>query len=259
MVEVLRRAAETGRGGAVFLRGEPGIGKSRLMCEMEDDARAAGFAWMWIDSAPHRMDSPYRTVRNMVDWLADEQGLKAGVVARQLLFGEDVAPTLDPETSRLMLGAIAVLARDSEMLLLPEEGWESGPLDLVDPAEFQAGLRLATHLWVNRMVAGMPRCVVFDDFQWIDPSSRVLLDIMVRMAADLPLVLLIGVPTPGGARLGRPPARRCRGPARPGPVRDRGVGDCRCRSRAGGRIRPAGSSENRRQRPLRRRDHAYSP
>lgn len=41
MVEVLRRAAETGRGGAVFLRGEPGIGKSRLMCEMEDDARAA--------------------------------------------------------------------------------------------------------------------------------------------------------------------------------------------------------------------------
>lgn len=191
MVEVLRRAAETGRGGAVFLRGEPGIGKSRLMCEMEDDARAAGFAWMWIDSAPHRMDSPYRTVRNMVDWLADEQGLKAGVVARQLLFGEDVAPTLDPETSRLMLGAIAVLARDSEMLLLPEEGWESGPLDLVDPAEFQAGIRLATHLWVNRMVAGMPRCVVFDDLQWIDPSSRVLLDIMVRMAADLPLVLLI--------------------------------------------------------------------
>jgi len=33
----------------------------------------------------------------MVDWLADEQGVKAGIVARQLLFGDDVAPTLDSE------------------------------------------------------------------------------------------------------------------------------------------------------------------
>jgi len=192
MVEILRRAAETGRGGVVFLRGEPGIGKSRLLCEMEDDARAAGLAWMWIDNAPHGMDSPYRTVRNMVDWLADEQGVKAGIVARQLLFGDDVAPTLDSETSRLMLGAIAVLARDSEMLLLPEEGWESGPPDPVNPADFQTGIRLATHLWVNRMIAGKPRCVVFDDFHWIDPSSRVLMEIMVRMAEELPLVILTG-------------------------------------------------------------------
>jgi class 3 adenylate cyclase len=192
MVEMVHRAAQTGRGGAVLLRGEPGIGKSRLLCEMEDDARAAGFTWMWLDNTPHGMGAPYRAVRRMVDWLADEQGVKAGIVARQLLFGDDLAPTLDSETSRLMLGAIAALARDSEMLLLPEEGWEAGLLDLVDPVEFQTGLRLATHLWVNRMVASRPRCIVIDDFHWIDPSSRVLMDIMIRMAADLPLVVLTG-------------------------------------------------------------------
>ena len=192
MVEILRRTAETGRGGAVLLRGEPGIGKSRLLCEMEDDARAAGFAWMWLDNTPHGSDSPYRAVRHMVDWLADERGVKAGIVARELLFGDDVAPNLDPETSRLMLGAIAALARDSEMLLLPEEGWESGLLGLADPAELQTGLRLATLMWVSRMVTGKPRCVVIDDFHWIDPSSRVLMDMMIRMAADLPLVVLTG-------------------------------------------------------------------
>jgi class 3 adenylate cyclase len=192
MVELLRRAAETGRGGAVLLRGEAGIGKSRLLCEMEDDARAAGFAWMWLDNTPHGMGTPYRTVRHMVDWLADEQGVKAGIIARHLLFGDDVAPNLDPETSRLMLGSIAVLARDSEMSLLPEEGWESGPFDLPGPADFQTGLQLATHLWVSRIVADKPRCIVIDDFHWIDPSSRILMDIMIQMAADLPLVILTG-------------------------------------------------------------------
>lgn len=192
IVELLHRAAETGRGGAVLLRGEAGVGKSRLLCEMEDDARAAGFAWMWLDNTPHGMGSPYRTVRHMVDWLADEQNVKAGIVARHLLFGDDVSHDLDPETSRLMLGAIAVLAHDSEMSLLPEEGWESGPLDLLDPAEFQTGIGLATHLWVNRMIAGKPRCIVIDDFHWIDPSSRLLMDIMIRMSADLPLVVLTG-------------------------------------------------------------------
>jgi predicted ATPase len=159
---------------------------------MEDDARAAGFAWMWLDNAPHGMDTPYRAVRNMVDWLADEQGVKAGIVARRLLFGDDIASDLDPNISRLMLGAIVALAKDSEMQLLPEEGWESGLVGLVDPEEFNVGLRLVTQLWVSRLVADKPRCIVIDDFHWMDPSSRVAMDIVVRLAADFPVVVLTG-------------------------------------------------------------------
>ena len=192
LAEVIRRTGVTGKGGAVLLRGEPGIGKSRLLCEMEEEAKAAGLAWLWIDNAPHSMESPYRTVRNMVDWLADEQGIKAGIVARQLLFGDGVPEDLDPEIYRLMLGAIAVLARDSEMTLLPEEGWESGLLALADSADFQLGLTMAAHLWISRMVMGKPRCIVVDDYHWVDPSSRQLVDIMISMAGDLPLVVLTG-------------------------------------------------------------------
>jgi class 3 adenylate cyclase len=192
MVDLLRRAAETGRGGTVLLRGDAGIGKSRLLCEMEDDARAAGFAWMWLDNAPHSMDTPYRAVRTMVDWLADEQGVKAGIVGRRLLFGEDIVPDLDPDMARLMMGAVVALAKDSEMSLLPEEGWESGIAGLVDPEEFKVGLRMATQLWVSRLVSEKPRCIVIDDFHWMDPSSRLAMDFMVQLSGELPLVVLTG-------------------------------------------------------------------
>jgi adenylate cyclase len=188
---VLERTAATGRGAAVLVRGEPGVGKSRLLCEMEFDARKAGFAWMWLDNTPHGMDTPYRAVRNMVDWLADEQGVTAGVVGRELLFGDGM-PEVDPDTLRLMLGGIGALAHDSNMALLPEEGWETGLLGLVQPSEVSAGLTLATQLWLRRLAARQPRCVVVDDFHWIDPSSGVLMEQMIRAAAELPLVVLAG-------------------------------------------------------------------
>ena len=78
LAEMIERTAATGKGGAILLRGEAGVGKSRLLLEMEAVARAAGFAWVWVDNAPHLVDSPYRGVRSLVDWLADEKGVKPG-------------------------------------------------------------------------------------------------------------------------------------------------------------------------------------
>jgi adenylate cyclase len=187
--EVLERTAATGKGAAVLVRGEAGVGKSRLLCEMETDARAAGFGWIWLDNAPHGMASPYAAVRKMADWIADEQGVTAGVAGREMLFGSGV-PSFDPDTVRLMLGAVAVLARDSNMILLPEEGWEGNLLSLVQPHEVQLGLRLGTEVWVSQLVARQPRCIVVDDYHWVDPSSRQLMEHMIRLAADLPLVVL---------------------------------------------------------------------
>jgi len=87
---------------------------------------------------------------------------------------------------------VVALAKDSEMSLLPEEGWESGIAGLVDPEEFKVGLRMATQLWVSRLVSEKPRCIVIDDFQWMDPSSRLAMDFMVQLSGELPLVVLTG-------------------------------------------------------------------
>lgn len=192
LAEMIERTARSGRGGAILLRGEAGVGKSRLLLEMEAVARANGFGWIWIDNAPHLVDSPYRGVGSMVDWLAEEKGIKPGVMSRQLLFSEEV----DDEAARLMLAAVTVLAHDADMSLLPEEGWSQPAIGLADPAELAAALMLATDQWVKQLVAEQPRVVVIDDFHWLDPSSRVLMAEMVRIAGDLPLVVLSGTRPP---------------------------------------------------------------
>jgi class 3 adenylate cyclase len=192
LAEVIERAAASGRGGAILLRGEAGIGKSRLLAEMEAVARAAGMAWTWVDNAPHLVDSPYRGVRSMVDWLADEKGVNPGIMGRQLLLGAES----DEETSSLMLAAVAVIARDSDMLLLPEEGWSQPARSIADPAELASALRIATDSWIAHLAAEQPRVVVIDDFHWLDPSSRLLMDEMVRISGDLPLVVLTGTRPP---------------------------------------------------------------
>jgi adenylate cyclase len=191
LAEVIRRTARTGRGGAVVVSGEAGIGKSRLLSEMESEARAAGFGWVWIDNPPHRMGAPYHTVRAMIDALADEFGVKAGILARQA-----VGSQMDEETARLLFGAAAVIARDSEMLLLPEEGWDQRFTGLSDPVELATGLKLVSKWFLSGLVATQPRCFVLDDYHWMDPSSRLMLAEMIHLAEELPIVVFTGVRPP---------------------------------------------------------------
>jgi len=167
LAEVIHRTARTGRGGAVLLRGEAGVGKSRLFSEMEAEARAAGFGWVWIDNPPHRMGAPYFAVRTMIEALADELGVRAGILARQTVGSE-----MDDETARLLFGAVTVMARNTDLLLLAEEGWDQRFTGLSDPAELATGLRLAVQWFVSGLVAIQPRCFVVDDYHWMDPSSQ---------------------------------------------------------------------------------------
>ena len=188
---MLARAATTGRGGTVLVRGEAGIGKSRLLAEMEDDARAAGFGWTWIDHPPHRMGQPYGTARALVDALSDEVGVRAGVLARQVV-GSD----MDEETARLLFGAAAIIAKDSDMQLLPEEGWDERFTGLSDPTELVTGVKLVVRWFMSGLIATQPRCVVMDDYHWMDPSSQMMLGEMVRLSGELPLVVLTGTRPP---------------------------------------------------------------
>ena len=103
------------------------MGKSRLMADLADAARAAGLATTWVDNVSYGAREPYRFGRALAQAIADEHGTDSGSMTRRLLFTSDVPP----EQARRWAGAVAAIARDAAF-----SGWEEeAPLVPADPAE----------------------------------------------------------------------------------------------------------------------------
>ena len=177
------RATGTGRIGVVI--GEPGMGKSRLLADLETEARSKGFWWTWTENVSYGTSEPYRFVRHLAQVIADEQGTDSGSMARRLLFTDD----LDPETAHRFAGGIAAIAREASA-----SGWEAEETFVpADPAEMTSAILDACRRYTLRLAEVLgPRVIVIDDVHWTDRSSMPMIDQLVAMARHLPLVILLG-------------------------------------------------------------------
>lgn len=179
----LRRASKSGRGAVVLVTGDAGMGKSRLVADLEDEARGLGYAWTWTESVSYGRGEPYRFARLFAQAIADEHGVDSGSHARDLLF----TPSTDDATLRRYGGAIAAVARDAAF-----SGWEEEAVLVPDdPSETAAILAEVATKYVDRtMETDGPRVVVLDDLHWLDSSSVAMVELLVLTAAHRPLVIL---------------------------------------------------------------------
>lgn len=141
---LLERCAAGGPGATVLVVGEAGIGKSRLLVDLESDARALGVGWTWTESTVYGHAEPYRFARVFAQSLADEHGVDSGAFARSLLFTADT----DEAETRRFGGAIAAIARDAGF-----GGWEAEASHTPnDPAAVTTILREVAGRYVDRLV-----------------------------------------------------------------------------------------------------------
>ncbi len=204
---LIDRTRTTGVGGVATIVGEAGVGKTRLLTEIEADARRAGFAWTWTENVSYGRGEPYRFGRLFAQTVADEVGIDSGSLARRLLFTED----LSPDDVRRYGGAIAAIARDAAF-----SGWEEEASNTPsDPAEIAAALTEVAARYVQRLLEERgPRVVVVDDLHWLDHSSAGMVEVLVRAAVGHPLILLLGSrpgPLPDYLRTARAVAIELRG------------------------------------------------
>jgi class 3 adenylate cyclase len=159
-----------GRGGALFVVGDLGMGKTRLIAELEDlVGHRATLLQAFCAAVP--APPPYGPFNAILRaWLGlepDERG--PAVRATLQLRLED----LDGLTTRTADGLALLLN------LRPEDGEQ----EAVDPAE-------AYTAWVETLGKRRPLVIALDDVHWLEPSSALLALRLAELAMRLPLLFV---------------------------------------------------------------------
>jgi DNA-binding SARP family transcriptional activator len=156
--------ARQGRGRLVLVRGEAGVGKTRLVTEVVAQASLAG---------PVLVGRSYESQQALPfgPWV---DALRAGRVAR-----EDVVGSLDP----VWRGELA--------RLLPELG-RPAPSAAPGPQQSLRLFEAVGHLFESLAAPG-PLLLVLEDLQWADEMSVRLLGFLVRRLAAAPVLLVATV------------------------------------------------------------------
>jgi class 3 adenylate cyclase/predicted ATPase len=172
--------AKDADGQVVLLAGEPGIGKSRIVQALREQ----------LEDEPHvrlrYFCSPYHT-NSVLYPILDQLGRAAGFVASEPPEAKLAKlEALLRGNARDVAEAVALLA---PLFSLPVG--ESHPrLRLSPQRQKQQALEVVIEQ-LEGLAAGRPVLMIFEDAQWIDPTTLELLDLIVDRIARLPVLLLI--------------------------------------------------------------------
>ncbi len=169
--------ARQGKGQVVLISGEAGVGKSRLVEALKEQASAHPSAMLGLQCSPYHQNSAFNP---LITHLSHAAGVSQpddhdGNLAQIRLFADQIAPD-DPEFA----GALASLLGVD----LPDNGHGLSP----DETKERTMSALLTYL--RRVASGRPELLLFEDLHWVDASSEELLDRLVERISGDPILLV---------------------------------------------------------------------
>jgi class 3 adenylate cyclase/tetratricopeptide (TPR) repeat protein len=180
-------AALAGAGGILYLTGEPGIGKTRLTAELRhhveasrDERRA-----LWIEGrcVSYGESMPYWPFRDLLrSWLgvlADEPELRVRLALRRALdrlFGTRLLEVYP------YLGAMLGLSLEPEA---------HGRMAELSPEALQYRTFAVIRELLARLAQDGPVVVVLEDLHWADPTSLLLLELLLEDTETSALLLVL--------------------------------------------------------------------
>jgi class 3 adenylate cyclase len=170
------RQIQSGRGRVVFIAGEPGIGKSRLVRALQDClANHTRLSWY---CSPHHQDSALYPV---IAQLEHEAGFRRSDTPEERLgkFDAVVHPSIDGEARALIASLLSIPIGDryARLNISPQLAKERTLEALVG--------QLAA------LANEQPVLAVFEDVHWMDPTTGDLMGLIVDRVRNLPVLLLI--------------------------------------------------------------------
>ncbi|MFN2555463.1 MAG: AAA family ATPase [Nitriliruptorales bacterium] len=176
-------AVLAGRGRTALVLGEPGIGKSRLVRELQVRAsELGGVRWGQGRCLSFGGNLAYHLVVDLVRSLVGIPAGEQDATARGVL--DDVVDDLPRE----QVPENAVLAH---LLGLPLSDAERQRLEALEPAAVQARYLAALRQLVAGLSASEPLVLVCEDVHWADAASVDLLARLVPVVDETPLLLIL--------------------------------------------------------------------
>lgn len=175
------RLAQEGVGQVVFLSGEPGVGKSRLLAELVNRTDVDDQAVLLYQCSHYRRTSAFHPIiESMLGSLDVDDDTPASDKRRRLEALVLGVLGLPADVYRTVAGILSIDDDgDSRSIAKPRT------VDLSQ--EIEALVALA-----EARLAGQPASIlVLEDAHWADPSTLQVLDAFVRRVANLPTLLVV--------------------------------------------------------------------
>jgi predicted ATPase len=167
-----------GRGQVLLVSGDTGLGKTRMLAELE---AIAGDRVTWLEGRclSYGGDLLYWPFVEMLRrWLGVDEGEPEVAVRTRLrarlapLMQDRVEETLPP------LARLLSVRLDAD----PDES-------LIAPDEVARQIRGAYRAWVERLARDRPVVLAIDDLHWADPSTRELAEDLLELTDGAPLLI----------------------------------------------------------------------
>jgi class 3 adenylate cyclase/predicted ATPase len=195
---LLRRwnQASQGEGRMVLLTGEPGVGKSRVIAALQERLQSQPHIRIRYFCSPQHTDSALYPVINQLERAAlFERGDEP---AQKLIKLQNLVAPVVPEQA-------AEIAPLADLLSIPKDG-QRGVFEM-DPQKRKEKTFEALFAQLRRLQQQRPVLAIYEDVQWIDPSTLELLALTVERAHHMRLLLVISArpeftpPWPGYAHV----------------------------------------------------------
>jgi class 3 adenylate cyclase/ABC-type transport system substrate-binding protein len=179
------RGLAAGRGGILFILGEPGIGKSRLASELRQiSSTESGCEWLDGRCVSYGQSLPYWPYRDMLrNWLevtAADPEIKLRITLRRKT--EELFPGRVLEVYPYLATIVGLnLEADAAARLAP-----------LSPESLQYRTFEVFSELLAMMAKSRPVVVAIDDLHWADPTSLALTERLFDLIEDAPVLLTIG-------------------------------------------------------------------
>ena len=170
---IAENVREENSGQAVLLRGEAGIGKTRLVGEFAEAARAQGFAVHRVHIVDFGSARGPRVLRDLVSNLLDLP-LRTEEAERHEILRRLVSEELVTPENTIFL---------NDLLDLPQPDHLQRGYAAMQSEERLAGIQSTLGTLVTALAARTPRLIVIEDVHWAEKST---LNVLSGLAADVP-------------------------------------------------------------------------